>query len=121
MSPGAHPESTAVRDAGRTSYSRLLDAGVEIHEYDRTTLHSKVIVADGVWCLLGTANFDHRSLSLNEEVAIGIQDRALAARLTECFEQDLEGSRRIDPDEWARRGVHTRIRERVALVMAQQL
>jgi cardiolipin synthase len=121
MCPGAYPESTAVRDAGRAAYSRLLEAGIEVYEYDRTTLHAKAIVADGVWSLLGTANFDHRSLSLNEEVALGVQDRALAARLTECFERDLEGSRRIDPDGWARRGPHRRIRERAALVAAQQL
>ncbi len=121
MAPGRHPESAMVREAGRAAYASLLEAGVQVFEYDRTTLHVKALVVDGVWSVLGTANFDHRSLSLNDEIALCVQDATLAGRLTATFESDLDACRRIRRAEWEGRGPLRRLRERAARVFAEQL
>lgn len=121
MTAGRHPESVMVREAGRMAYRPLLDAGVEIHEYDRTVLHAKAAVVDGVWSVLGTANFDYRSLGLNDEISLGVQDRGIAGRLAACFEADLRDCRRIERVGWRQRGPLRRAREHAALAASQQL
>ncbi len=121
MAPGHHSGGAMVREAGRAAYASLLEAGVQVFEYDRTTLHVKVLVVDGVWSVLGTANFDHRSLSLNDEIALCVQDANLAGRLTASFESDLDACRRIRRAEWEGRGPLRRLTERAAQVFAAQL
>ena len=58
-------------------FGRLLEAGVEIFEYNRTMLHHKTMVVDGIWATIGTTNFDNRSFAFNEESNITFVDRAL--------------------------------------------
>ena len=48
--------------AGRSYYDQLLESGVEIHEYRRGIMHAKTLVIDGCWSLVGSPNFDPRSL-----------------------------------------------------------
>jgi cardiolipin synthase len=89
--------------AARSFYESLLAAGVEIYEYQQGLLHSKVLSIDGMWSLVGSPNFDARSLLLNFEVALAIYDTKLAATLEDQFEKDLERSKRIEPDRWSNR------------------
>ena len=48
-------------------YGALLEAGVELFEYNRTMMHHKIMIVDGLWSTVGTSNFDNRSFSHNEE------------------------------------------------------
>jgi len=64
-------------------------AGVEIYEYQPTMLHQKTMIVDGVWATVGTANFDNRSFSLNEETNICFHDAELIAQLRAVFFADL--------------------------------
>src|SRR5690606_15318011 len=89
--------------AGRSYYHELLAAGVEIHEYSRGLLHAKSLSIDGCWSLVGTPNFDARSLALNFEVAVAMYDPKIAAQLEAQFERDVEHARRIDLAEWTNR------------------
>jgi cardiolipin synthase len=89
--------------AGRSYYDSLLDAGVEIYEYERGLMHSKTLTIDGHWSLVGTANFDARSLFLNFEVALAIYDARLAGQLEHDFERDVEFAKRIDRERWLKR------------------
>ncbi|MEQ9066517.1 MAG: phospholipase D-like domain-containing protein, partial [Gimesia chilikensis] len=89
--------------AGRSYYDSLLDAGVEIYEYNKGILHSKTLTIDGCWSLVGTANFDSRSLILNFEVGLAIYDRKFAQRLRETCEQDLLDATKITEAEWDQR------------------
>jgi cardiolipin synthase len=107
--------------AGRSYYEELLDAGVEIHEYRRGVLHSKTLTIDGVFSLVGTANFDPRSLLLNFEVGVPMYDRAIAAELEEHFEKDFEHARLIRPDEWNRRPVRSIFAENVCRLFSPVL
>lgn len=104
-------DAMPVKYASRDSYQRLLERGIEIYEYQPTMMHVKAIVVDGVWSMVGSANFDNRSLELNDEMNVAIADRDLAARLTEDFEQDLRASRRLDAASWAQRPLLEKVRE----------
>jgi len=104
-------DAKPVKYAGRGSYQQLLDTGIEIHEYQPTMLHAKVMVVDGVWSMFGSANFDNRSLELNDEMNVAVRDPSLAARFTQDFEHDLTRARKLDAAGWRRRSVLDKARE----------
>jgi cardiolipin synthase len=105
-------DAMPVKYAGRAVYDRLLSGGVEIYEYQQTMMHAKTLVIDGIWSMFGSANFDNRSLELNDELNVAVTSRSLAARLTEDLEQDLKVSHRIDLQEWRKRSLLMKVRER---------
>ncbi len=101
-------------------FGRLLEAGVEILEYDHTMLHHKTMVVDGLWTTVGTANFDNRSFAHNEESNVGIFDRGVAAQLRAIFMADLAGCRRVERESWRRRGTWAKIQEVLASLLQEQ-
>jgi cardiolipin synthase len=96
-------DAMPVKYASRAAYEHLLSLGVEIYEYQPTMMHTKAIVVDGVLSMFGSANFDNRSLELNDELNIAVWSQPFAARLTGDFEKDLRVSRRIELTEWRQR------------------
>jgi cardiolipin synthase len=118
--PNAHTDAKPIRLASHSYYDELLSAGVRIWEYQPTMMHSKFIVVDGCWSVVGSANMDIRSKELNEENALGILDPGLAAAIETTFQADLERSREIRLDEWRRRGLGKRVLERLAVMFAEQ-
>ena len=96
-------DAKPVKYASRDAYERLLQKGIEIYEYQPTLMHSKTMVVDGVWCVFGSANFDNRSLELNDELNVATQERTLAARITEQFNVDLRSARRLELERWRQR------------------
>lgn len=96
--PGEHNDSRMIRWASQTRYPELLEAGVQIHEYEPTMLHSKLVLVDDRIAILGSANFDNRSFELNDEIQLVIEDAALHARLAESLSRDLERARRVTKD-----------------------
>ena len=100
-----------VKYAGRYAYQRFLDMGIEIYEYQPTMMHTKAIVVDGSWSMFGSANFDNRSLELNDEMNVAVSDPGLAGRLLQDFEQDLRRAKKLDPAEWRRRSFLDKARE----------
>jgi cardiolipin synthase len=105
-------DAMPVKYASRNRYQHLMDEGIEIYEYQPTMMHAKAMVVDGVWSMVGSANFDNRSLELNDEMNIAVSDKALAARLLLDFEQDLKLSRKLDPQTWGQRSFLEKTRER---------
>ena len=97
--------------AARSSYDSLLRAGVEIYEYQDGQLHSKTLTIDGCWSLVGTPNFDARSLYLNFEVGVIFYDGSLAEQLEHQFTEDLTRARGIDAVTWFRRPIWDRLQE----------
>jgi cardiolipin synthase len=104
-------DAKPVKYASRYAYQGFLEQGIEIYEYQPTMMHTKTMVVDGVWSMFGSANFDNRSLELNDEMNVAVTDRELARRLAEDFEQDLKLARRLNPDEWRRRPFLDKTRE----------
>ena len=74
-------DSKLVAAACKSKFKRLLDAGVQIHEYQGGLLHSKTITVDKEFALLGSANLDRRSLELNFEVTMLVYDTDFASEL----------------------------------------
>ncbi len=107
--------------AGRFFYGPLLRAGVRIFEYQPAVLHAKTVVVDGAWSLVGSANLDFRSFTLNFELGAVVFDRAFAARLEERFERDLAESREAALSEVERRGFADRARLGLARLLAPLL
>jgi cardiolipin synthase len=84
--------------AARFSYWRLLKHDVEVYEYQATKLHTKLIVIDDA-VHIGSANFDMRSLYLNLEMMLRVDDAAFAASMRRFIEGEVRESRRIAREE----------------------
>jgi cardiolipin synthase len=97
--------------AGRSFYAQLLDAGVDIREYQPGIVHAKTLVADSQVALIGSANMDMRSFRLNFEVHALVHDETTAVRLHAAFEDNLSKSRSIPAGEWSARRWTLRVKE----------
>ena len=106
-------DAKPVKFASRGAYEQLLEQGIEVYEYEPAMMHTKAIVIDGLLSIVGSANFDNRSLELNDELNVAVFDKGLAARLTADFERDITQSKKIDLDSWRSRPLHIRGRERL--------
>jgi cardiolipin synthase A/B len=101
----------SVKYASRDAYTDLLDQGIEIYEYGPTMMHAKTLVVDGVLSIFGSANFDNRSLELNDEVNVAVISRQLASRFLQDFEHDLQTSKRLSLEMWRKRPLMDRLHE----------
>jgi len=103
--------------AARAYYTRLLRAGVRIWEFEACRLHTKLIVVDDA-VYLGSANFDARSLYINLEIVLYVEDAGLARRLGEYVDGLLPAARPITPELHAQRATWwNRMRWRLALFL----
>ena len=84
-------------------------------------LHHKIMVVDGKWATIGTANFDNRSFGLNEESNVSFFDHEPIARLLEIFEEDRPQSTAITLEAWRRRGLLRKVQEVVASLLQEQV
>ena len=105
-------DAMPVKYASRHMYDRLLQQGIELYEYQPTMMHTKTLMVDGIWSIFGSANFDNRSLELNDEMNLAVNSHSLARRFQDDFEADLKASRRITLEEWRRRPLMAKMRER---------
>jgi cardiolipin synthase len=106
-------DAKPVKFAGRANYERLLEQGIELYEYQPSMMHTKAMVIDGILSVVGSANFDNRSLELNDELNAVVFDPSLASRLLADFERDLTRTTKIQLDGWRSRPLHIRGREKL--------
>ncbi|MES2787363.1 MAG: cardiolipin synthase [Pseudomonadota bacterium] len=116
--PGKHTDQATVRLASHGLWGGLLKADVQMHEYQPTMYHCKMMIVDGLMTSVGSTNFDMRSFRMNDEANLNVYDAGFARRMTEVFEADLAKSRRMTYEQWERRPLRTRLRER-ALALLQ--
>jgi cardiolipin synthase len=109
--PGPHTDQRACLLAGRQHYQTLVDAGVDVREYQPTMLHTKIITVDGVCSLIGSTNFNRRSMEHDEEVVLAVLDEDFTAELDADFDADRERSEPVDPSRWKRRPLPLRLAE----------
>ncbi len=107
-----------LREAARSYYADLLRAGVRIYEYQPAMIHAKTLVVDDAWSTIGTLNFDARSLRLNSEATLLVQDPGTAAALDAIFLADLARSKEIRLAELERRSPLTKGWDRVCRLFA---
>jgi cardiolipin synthase A/B len=118
--PGAI-DNNLVRHASRSQFGVLLEAGVEIYEYQAALLHAKTMTIDGIWATIGSTNLDTRSFALNEEVNAVLYDRDVAGKLEQVFTDDLTRARKIDHAGWRGRSFFHRMIELLSLPVREQL
>jgi cardiolipin synthase len=111
--PGPHADKRFVQLAGQASYATLLDHGIEIWCFQPTMLHAKVMTVDGIVANVGSANFNGRSVALDEEINVVAFDNALVTLLDQHFEEDLERSTQLDLSRWLNRPLRQRALESV--------
>jgi cardiolipin synthase len=91
--PGEHIDQKMVRHASRRSLRRLAAAGAQIYEFQPTMLHCKLLIVDDYFASVGSANFDNRSLRLNDEANMNVFDSGFARRQIAVFEADKRRSK----------------------------
>ncbi|EKO3942949.1 cardiolipin synthase [Vibrio fluvialis] len=106
-------DSFMVQWASRAFYGELLEAGVKIHEFYGGLLHTKSVVIDRQFCLVGTVNLDMRSLWLNFEVTLAVDDQEFTQQLYWQQQNYIEQSRSVDYDIWETRSLGHRFMERL--------
>lgn len=119
--PGEHIDSQMVRIASKAEWGELLQAGVEIAEYEPTMLHVKLLVVDREMVSVGSTNFDIRSLRLNDEASLNVYDRSFGKRMTAVFARDLARARPYTYAMWQQRPLREKIAEKVLLPIKSQL
>lgn len=87
-------DNTTTIAAARLLYGPLLRAGVEIYEYRPCRLHMKLLVIDDA-VYIGSANFDMRSLFINVELMLRIEDAGFAAKIRAFADARVNDSERI--------------------------
>jgi cardiolipin synthase len=113
----AKSDNNATIAAARFTYRRLLARGVEVFEYTATKLHTKLVVLDDV-VHIGSSNLDIRSLYLNMELMLRVDDGEFAQMMRGYFEGELERCTRITPELYKRRAtILNRIRWAVSFFL----
>ena len=119
--PGKHIDSETVRLASKAHWGELLLAGVEIHEYQPTMMHNKLLIVDRLMTSVGSTNFDVRSFRLNDEASLNVYDPAFAQRMTEVFEADLKPTILYTYAMWKDRPMKEKLFEKFVLPLKSQL
>ena len=99
----------------------LLEAGVKVYLYKNGFNHSKMMVVDGIFSSVGSANMDFRSLETNFEVNALVYDEETAAQLEDLFMEDLEQSVEVNLKEWKKRHWFKKTKESFARLLSPML
>ncbi|MFT4592545.1 MAG: cardiolipin synthase [Phycisphaerales bacterium] len=114
----AKNDSRLVQAASKSRYAILLQAGVQIHEYEKGLLHAKTITFDNEVALLGSANMDRRSLDLNFEVSMLVYDSNFTKELLNLQESYMAQSRRVPVDIYRQWSIRQRLWQNAVSLIA---
>ncbi len=119
--PGTHIDTEIVRQASRGLWGPLLEAGVQIAEYQPTMFHVKSLVVDTRMVSVGSTNFDNRSFSINDEANLNVLDETFAAEQERVFEADWAKSKPMTLAQWRTRPWRERAMDKLAGLLRTQL
>jgi cardiolipin synthase len=105
------PDKKFVLWAAHPYYKRILESGCRVFQYTAGFLHAKTVTVDGRWCVIGTCNWDIRSLTLHEEVSCVFYEEDFARRHAEVFRRDLERCREFTLEDWHALSGSERVRD----------
>jgi cardiolipin synthase A/B len=117
----ARVDGVLVGAASRSHYMDLLEAGVRIKHYRSGLLHAKTVTVDSDLAMIGSANLDMRSFTLNFEVTLFVYDSDEASMLRMLQVSYIEDSDDVFPEDWARRGRLRRLAENAARLLGPLL
>jgi cardiolipin synthase len=118
--PGTHADHLLTRRSSRRLFGKLLRAGAKIYEYRPSMIHTKVLLVDGMWSIVGSTNFDHRSFGINDEINLALFDPEIAERLERDFAEDLANSKAVNYWDWSRRSLIERGHEWLGWLLERQ-
>jgi len=107
-------DSRLAKYAGRSFYEELLCHNIEILRFEGGLLHTKSVVIDDHLVMIGSVNLDMRSLWLNFEATLIVDDPAFCSAMVEVVGQYRQKSHRLELKEWRKRRVHKRVAENLA-------
>ncbi|KML36380.1 phospholipase D-like domain-containing protein [Cytobacillus firmus] len=116
-----HNNQKIVGLASRTYYGELIEAGVQIYQYDKGMIHAKVLTIDEEIAEVGSANYDMRSFRLHYEVCQVLYSTDVARELTDQFERDLMDSIPLKIEDLLERPLTERIVEQSARLFSPLL
>ncbi|QCI23281.1 cardiolipin synthase [Buchnera aphidicola] len=114
-------DSILVKWASRVYFSELLESGVKIYQFEKGLLHSKSILIDMQLSLIGTANLDMRSLWLNFEITLVVDDSNFGRDLFLLQNEYISHSKLIDPKLWAIRSYWRKVIEKLFYLLSPLL
>ncbi|SMO62104.1 phospholipase D-like domain-containing protein [Fodinibius sediminis] len=121
MIPGKHTDQRVANIAGSDRFDDLLDAGVHLWLYQKTMLHSKVIIVDDYVSCIGSANFNHRSMLKDDEINMVALSTQLSSILVDHYEEDLAHCDQVERGRWKQRGVTQRGLEVLSKLFKQEI
>ncbi|MDQ2773725.1 MAG: phospholipase D-like domain-containing protein [Acidobacteriota bacterium] len=100
LTPGDNNDERLTRASSRELYGSLLKHGIKIYEYGPSMNHTKALMVDDCWVVVGSTNFDYRSFVINDEVNLALLDASTTRRVAQDFERDLSQSKEITYEDW---------------------
>ncbi|QHZ45255.1 cardiolipin synthase [Bacillus sp. NSP9.1] len=107
-----------VKEAAFVHFSALLEAGCFIYRYYKGFYHAKAVIVDNKHVMIGTANFDFRSLFFNDEVSVVIHDKEWSKQFLSVVQESIEQSELLTKERYAKRPVIQRPLEWLAKSVA---
>ena len=120
LTNGQNSDFPTLSKLSRSLELELLRAGAEVYEYQPGMIHAKLLVVDDQWSVLGSANFDHRSFALNNEVNMAVLSRPLASKLRGQMDEDLAQSDRVTVQQVRDRSLTTRVMDKLAWLVRRE-
>lgn len=119
--PGPYVDTRIVRAASEATWDTMLQAGAHVYRFQPAMLHSKLMIVDGYLTIVGSANSDNRSFTLNDESNTVIYDHAFAAHMADVVTRDIGLSRELNLDQWRARPWTAKFKAWFFSLMAEQL
>jgi cardiolipin synthase len=107
-------DSHLAKYAGRSFYDELLSHGIEILRFEGGLLHTKSVIIDDHLVMVGSVNLDMRSLWLNFEATLIVDDPAFCSAMADVVEHYKHKSHRLELNRWRKRRIHKRVVENLA-------
>ena len=107
--------------AEKSYYEELLEAGVQIHLYQKNVLHAKHLSVDDSVAVIGTSNLDIRSFALNAEVMLMVYDSRVTARLVAEQDRYFANSHLLTLVSWQQRSFGAKLLENLARLVSPLL
>lgn len=107
-------DSRLAKYAGRSFYDELLSHGIEILRFEGGLLHTKSVIIDDHLVLVGSVNLDMRSLWLNFEATLVVDDPAFCNAMVALIADYKKNSHRLELSQWRKRRFHKRVLENLA-------
>ena len=120
ITPGKNTDAEIVRKAAKTSWGKLLAAGIETSEYDATMYHCKIFNVDSLLVSVGSTNFNNRSFKLKDEANLNVLNADFAQKKLAIFNDDWAKAKPVTYEQWANRPLSEKFLEQMAAIFKSQ-